>query len=271
MRCRRMLPDLSLWHRKSLCAVDRLPDIIRSETGGSMPSEIRSLESMVIGTMMSMLVAVLPSTVCHADQSTGIEHIGTTATILRDVESSWKGSDRSTGSSTDRDALVERVTGLRGDDLEIEYDLPAWAKEQDRARIWQFPVRVLRKAQGQFQLLNGPELEARLNAWLVKAGLPQAVCGHSYVTWNVFKIECDPQSMISVVEQYDLRFANLHDGTSYTDREALGPMILIRMPTDSSDYVFTGTAPVDPEQLRREQAQSDVVDAEVANENSDAK
>lgn len=230
-----------------------------------MPFSIRASCSLIIGIAAAILMMSSKVSAAHAEPPIGTDRVGTSALVTRDVEASWKSDDRSTGSSSDRDTLVERVIGSYGDGLEIEYDLPGSATEEDRALNWQFPVRVFRPTSGRMQLLNGPELAVRLDAWLENAKLPRAVCGHSYVTWYTFKVECDPQAIVRVVEKYDLRFDDLHDGCSYTDSQASKPTTLRKTAIGSSGYRFTGTMPVDPDQVRQEQAHSDIVAAEVAN------
>src|ERR1700739_2825199 len=67
-------------------------------------------------------------------------------TLTRD--SVKQGSNKSSGSSHDQDTIIERVIGLRAEGLELEYDLPNSATADDRARSWQFPVRVFRPFNG---------------------------------------------------------------------------------------------------------------------------
>ena len=123
--------------------------------------------------------------------------------ITTDREASGEtAGGESTGSSHDRDAIIERVVAVRGDGLELEFDLPKEATADDRARTWQFPVRVLKPAQGPMQLLNRPELEARIDTWLKAASLTRAACGQWYFTWSAFQIQCDPQSVIGGIEPF---------------------------------------------------------------------
>lgn len=164
------------------------------------------------------------------------DRVGTIYEISRDVETTEKSSDGSASSSTDRDTLLERVIRVRSDGLELEYDLPKEATAQDRTSSWQFPFRAFKPFLGPSQLLNQPELEGRIEAWLKKGGLTHAACGHWVFTWNAFKIECDPQSTLETVAAYDLRPSDLRDSTSS----------------------------IDPDRVRREQAQSDVVVAEIS-------
>src|SRR6185312_8972559 len=92
-------------------------------------------------------------------------------------------------------------------------------------RNWQFPARVFQPFGGPAQLLNGPELEARVDGWLKAAGWSRTACGHWIFTWDAFRIECDPQSVIKTVQSFDLRSADLREGAPYEEAEARGPLV----------------------------------------------
>lgn len=205
-----------------------------------------------------------PGVTAAPSQALVSDRVGAVYEISRDVESTEKGSNGSTSSSTDRDTLLERVVNVRSDGLELEYDLPKEATAQDRTSSWQFPFRVFKPFSGSPQLLNQPELEGRVEVWLKKGGLTHAACGHWVFTWNAFKIECDPQSALKTVAAYDLRPSDLRDGYIYRDTGASGPTTLQRGAAGTGGISFTGTTSVDPERVRREQAQSDIVVAEIS-------
>jgi len=189
--------------------------------------------------------------------------VGDVFEISRDVETSQKASDRSTGSSTDRDTLVERVVGASDAGLQLEYDLPTNTSKEDRARQWQFPARVLRPPSGPLQLLDRPLLATRAAAWLKAAGLTDAACGHWYFTWNVFQIECDPQSVVETIEGFDPGPDNLAVGAPYKDSMALDSAPLkAKTAATGSEILFVEMA-IDAEKVRRDRAQADVVLGEV--------
>jgi hypothetical protein len=158
--------------------------------------------------------------------------------------------------------ITERVIGVRADGLELEYDLPDAATADERARDWQFPARVFEPSGGPAQLLNGPELEARVDAWLKAAGWPRTACGHWIFTWTAFHIECDPQSVIKTIQSYDLRSADVREGAPYQEAEARGPARLARK-AGPDGTIFTVEMPVDPDTIRRARAESDVVVGEI--------
>ena len=65
---------------------------------------------------------------------------GDTYEIRRVSDSSQSIGGDPSGSSHDKDTLIEKVIGLPEDGLELVYDLPKAATAQDRAGSWQFPV-----------------------------------------------------------------------------------------------------------------------------------
>ena len=200
----------------------------------------------------------------HAQQWLHGEQAGAVYTITRTVEASYTGNGGSTGSSTDRDTLMERVVAVHKDGLELEYSLPGRTGADEGTSDWQFPARFFKPTNGPLRLLNAPELETRVDRWLTKPKLPRAACGQSYFTWNVFRIECDPQSVLHLVEAWDLRLSPLSDGSSYKDLQALGPATLSRVSGDSHSGNFSGEAAIDPELVRREEAEADVTVAGIS-------
>jgi hypothetical protein len=215
--------------------------------------------------LMTMAAALLlPTLATGAEPVPAKPQIGDTYEITSDRESSQQSNDGSSGSSTDRDGLVERVIGVRDAGLELEYDLPENAAAGDRASSWQFPVRVFKPAHGPLQLVNGPELEARVDGWLKANGMTRAACGHWIFTWNSFRIECDPQSVIKSLEAWDLAPDELRDGALYKDLKARAPAPLTRKKAGPDGATFMVEMAVDPEAVRREQAESDIVVAELS-------
>jgi hypothetical protein len=189
--------------------------------------------------------------------------VGDTYEITMTKETVQQGSNGSSGNSHDKDTLIERVIGLRADGLEVEYDLAKTVTADERASNWQFPARVFKPFVGPAQLLNGPELAARLDGWLKAAGWPRTVCGHWIFTWNAFRIECDPQSVIKTVASFDLGSVDLREGAPYQDAEALGPGKLVRKAGGPGAEIFAAEMPADPDSVRCARAESDVVVGEI--------
>ena len=212
------------------------------------------------------LVAVamfLTLSVVHAQSAAPAPQVGDSYEITLHHESARRSSDGSSGNSSGGHAFVERLIEVRGDDLELEYDLPLDATAEDRASNWQFPVRVFRPASGPLQLLNRTDLEARLERWLTAARFPRAACGSWIFTWNAFQIECDPQSVLQTIERIDLRRADIRDGAPYQDPAAREPGRLRRTDVRTDGATFVAEMPVDAEIVRRRRVESDLVVAEI--------
>ncbi len=216
------------------------------------------------GFMGIVAALLLPAIVARAEALPIAPQIGDTYEIILARDYSHQGSDGSSGSSHDKDTIIERVVGLRADGLDLKYDLPSAATADERTRNWQFPALVFKPFDGPAQLLNGPELEGRLDGWLKAAGWSRTVCGHWIFTWNAFRIECDPQSVIRTVQSFDLRSAELRDGASYQETEARGSGHLVRK-SGPDGPIFAVEMPIDPDAVRRRRAESDVVMGELMN------
>jgi hypothetical protein len=183
--------------------------------------------------------------------------------IVVRYETSERGSDGFEGTAHGSDALLERVLAVRADGVELEYDLPGDATAEQRAAVWQFPARVLQPAGGAMLLLNGAELEARVDRWLAAAGWTRAVCGRWIFTWNAFRIECDPQSVLATIGALDLRSVDLREEALYRDSGARAPGALARLQDGGAGARFRVVLAVDPDAVRRERAQSDVATGEI--------
>jgi hypothetical protein len=223
----------------------------------------------LIGLMGVVAALLLPATIARAGALSPAPQVGDTYEITLAKDSAQQGSNGSSGSSHDKDTIIERVIGLRAEGLELQYDLPNAATPDDRAGSWQFPARVFKPFGGPALLLNGPELEARVearvDAWLKAAGWPRTVCGHYIFTWNAFRIECDPQSVIKTVQAFDLRSADLREGAAYQVADARGSGKLARKAGGLDGATFSVEMPVDPDGVRRARAESDVVVGEIMN------
>jgi hypothetical protein len=219
----------------------------------------------LIGFRGMVAALLFPAIVARAGALPLAPQVGDTYEITLARDTAQRGSDGSSGSSHDKDTIIERVIGLRADGLELQYDLPNAATADERARNWQLPARVFKPFGGPAQLLNGPELEARVDGWLKAAGWSRTVCGHWIFTWNAFRIECDPQSVIKTVQSFDLRSADLREGAPYQEIEARGSGKLTRKAAGPDGAIFAVEMPVDPDAVRRGRAASDVVVGEIMN------
>lgn len=187
---------------------------------------------------------------------------------IRLTITSESSTDDGSSSSKSRSGgrMTERVIAVHDTGVELEFDLPAEATDSDRAREWQWPARVLKSADGSLQLLNAAELEGRVDAWLTAGEIPREACGHWIFTWNAFKIECDPQSVIGALAAFDLRPGDLSDGAPYSEPGGLGPGILRLESTTSEGSTFVAETPVDAAFVRRQRADADLVVADIMGE-----
>lgn len=179
---------------------------------------------------------VLASPFARAEAQS-VDQVGDAYEIIVRVNTDRRG-DGSSGSSNSFYMLVERVVAVRDGGVELEFDFPNDPASADRAANWQFPVRVFKPAGESFQLLNAEELQARNRAWLASAQIPEEACGRWVFTWTAIRIECDPQSVLSTLEVFDLR------------------------PIDVSESIEQ----IDPEAVRRERAEADVNVAQMTGE-----
>jgi hypothetical protein len=222
-----------------------------------------------VALIVAGMVAFTASTnTAHGQAPSRGGRVGATYTITRTVESSTKDSAGSTGSSTDRDTLIERVLGVRQDGLEVEYDLPPAENTEDPKSNWQFPVRVFKPVAGPVQLLNSSELAGRVDGWLKSVGLTRAVCGRWIFTWSAFYVDCDPQSALSLVEGFDLGSSRPIDGGVYKDSEAAADLVLRRTASSPTGASFVGQGAVDAEVVRRERAEGDVAYGQISGHSS---
>jgi hypothetical protein len=203
------------------------------------------------------MAMALVSCSVRAEPAPPAPRVGDTSVITMIRDSVEQTDGESSGSSHDEDAIREKVIAIRADGVELEYDLPAGARAEERAQVWQMPARVFRPDRGPLQLLNRAELATRLEALLKKAKWMRALCGHWIFTWNAFRIECDPQSVLDIIGAFDLR-ADLREGAPYQDENARAPAPFARTRNGPGGATFVVEMEIDPEKVRRERAESDV-------------
>ena len=193
-----------------------------------------------------------------------VPNVGDSYTVTRETKSEHSSEDGSSGSSFDRDTIMVRVINAGVGGFELQYDLPLSATKQDREDTWQFPARVLMPLTGAPQLLNGTELSKRVDVWLARAGWTREACGQWIFTWNAFKVECDPQLVVGMVEAFDLEPPELRDGALYRHPGANRAMPLHRNSSAEGRSSFSASMPIDSEQVRRDLAQTDIVVAKLS-------
>lgn len=217
--------------------------------------------------LMSLLVALmLPAFPAQAESRQPTERVGEEYEVIRSYETNQQSSSGSTGSSNGRTVIRERVLAVRENELELEYDHSKEITAAERARDWQLPARVLKSTDGQVRLLNENELKKRVDSWLQAAKLPRKVCGSWYFTWNAFRVECDPRTVLKLVEELDLTSVDLRDGAAYRDDQASEPALLRREAGTDHRVVYKSVNKIDPNVVRRARAEMDVVTGEIMRE-----
>lgn len=177
------------------------------------------------------------------------------------------GDNAGKGSSSGSDTLIATIIKDDSKGIELIYDLPdRYFSKDEKKKHWQFPAHILRSKDGTFTLLNYEEIEQRVEDWLNDSGWSREACGQWIFTWNAFKIECDPQSILEKVEEYDLRVSNLKDGELYENKYALEPAkFKARTDNDGNKYYYTDLI-IDPEIIRRKRAENNVIIAKISGE-----
>jgi len=209
-------------------------------------------------------ISFFAATLVLAEASAPAPKVGDVYKLTLVTKKSHKSPD-SSGSSTTGNALVKRVADVRAEGVELVYDLPESTKEKARERQWQFPVRVFQPVDGPLQLLNGAELEARVDNWLVKFKIPRSACGSTVFTWAAFDIECDPQSVLKAISVFDMGVSRLYEGATFQDEAALGTGKLAKKSTEQEGQAFTVEMPINPDVVRRARAETDVTIGRMTN------
>jgi hypothetical protein len=222
---------------------------------------LSAMKTIIVGASIGVLLS--PTAPAWAQASQPTSRAGEAFLVTQSYKTSDETSDGSSGSSSGSDTLLERSIARRPDGVEVEYDLPIDATREDRARNWQFPARVLRMDGGRMRLLNASQLDDRLAGWLETAKWDRSICGRWIFTWNAFRIECDPQSVIGRLEKMDLLSQDLRDGAPYLDARANGTGRLARQGGGSKGAIFSATVEVDPDKARLERANADVAVGEM--------
>lgn len=182
-----------------------------------------------------LLTALLAfSAEASAQQAPPTDRPGDAYELELRVRTESQSTNGSSSTSNSGGALVERVVAVLPEGLELEFDLPADTTPAERARDWQWPARILWSESAPARLLNGPELEQRIEVWLKTGEIPREACGRWFFSWTAFKIECDPNAVLETLKVYDLR-----SGAHGIEAE------------------------VDPDAVRREKAETDVVVGEI--------
>jgi hypothetical protein len=168
-------------------------------------------------------------------------------------------SKSASGSSSSNGALVERVVALRDGGMEVVFDLPKDTPAEDKMREWQFPARVFRAPGRALQLLNAAEAEARLRKLM--SAQERALCGRWVFTWTAQKIECDPKSVLGIVEPF-IRPVDVRAGALVEDKLSKKTAKL-KVKSEGTAKVASAEFQIDPDVIRKQRTETDVIVAEL--------
>jgi len=228
-------------------------------------NELIRLQPIRLGALLAALAFGFPQSSEAAARAP--EQAGAVYELLLRHESKSEDSDGSSSSSNGTDTLIERVIEVTPEGLVLEYDLASEeGLRHGRADQWQYPFRVFKPLDGPIRLLNAAELEARIMRWLEHSEIPRSACGTWIFTWNAFRIECDPQSVIEGVARFDMRPGDLRGGAQFHEQGANEPAHITETAAAPEGAAYVVELAVDPEWVRREKAESDVVVGEITRE-----
>ena len=194
-----------------------------------------------------------------AAQTSSYGEIGQVNEITVSYETADESSSGGRSSSHGRTVYIERVIAFDADGVLLEYDLPLEAGEDRPAINWQYPVLVRKSSNSSLELTNRAELEARRDAWLQLANIPEEVCGEWYFTWNAFQVECDPDDTLALISEFDLTAAELFDGAVMELDGTLGPSALQLVSSEAANTIYLAEFQLDPGQIQEKRARGDVI------------
>ena len=89
------------------------------------------------------------------------------------------------------------------------------------------------------------------------------MCGRWIFTWNAFRIECDPDSVIADLKAINLLTVDLREGDIYRHPETLRPGTLVRTMDGPDGATYSVKLEIDADAVRRSRAESDVAVGEI--------
>jgi len=171
--------------------------------------------------------------------------------------------DGASGSSQGSNAYLETVIVVEADGILREFDIKRESDEEPQLIDWKFPAQIWDRAGQEPSLANRTELEDRRDTWLAAAKLPREACGKHYFTWNVFKVECDPDEVLAMFGELDLTKAVSQDGALIVYPGASSSANLKQIPDNNGLETFLAEFEVDPNHVRAARAEAAVIVAEI--------
>lgn len=94
--------------------------------------------------------------------------------------------------------------------------------------------------------------------------MTRAACGRLIFTWNVFRIDCDPDSAVRITTTFDPQPPSLFNGALYQEPNAIGAAGIKQTANGPNGRTYTVQLTIDPDAVRRERAQTDVEVGEIS-------
>ena len=229
---------------------------------------MRTRSSVRAGTrlnLFSLACVLIPIALpAIAAPSRGIPAPGDMYEIRRDYSTAEKNeTDEGSSNSSGHSTVAERVIAVHFDGMELEYDLSSDAKPEDRLREWQLPARIFRPNRGTLRLLNAAALESRVDRLLKAGKMTRAACGRWIFTWNAFKIDCDPLSVLKTIAGYDMGWDKLAEGMPFNNKTAENPAPLVKRSTDTGGSTLAVEFTLNADYVCQQRAESDVIIGEI--------
>ena len=204
----------------------------------------------MLAAAVSSLIAAIQVAAAQADDAAATPYL---------VVSTQQSDNGKGGTSFDRDTILVTPTVSDEAGSTFIYDLPPTTTEAERASSWKFPATIRFAPDGSRILVNEAEFKARIDLWLTHGGYTRDACGRWIFTWNAFKIECDPLTVLGAVEHFDLGPADLTNGRSLMVVGAARSGRLKLIASSATGKSYTVSYPLDPDHIRRKRAESDVI------------
>lgn len=220
----------------------------------------------VISSVLFALATLIATSACEqpTDAPWSSEVEGSLFEVRVAYESESAGGE-SSGTSRGHDTLIERIIAVDPTEIVVRYErIPSprrYVGEQPNLIDWEFPATISVLDPDAIILQNVDEIEARNAEWRQAAGIPDEACGLWYFTWNAFEIECDPNTVVQALEAFMLYNKELYEGREIKEPHTLEGSVLTfvsSLPlTLQADFIL------DPEIIRKERAQQDVIVAQI--------
>jgi hypothetical protein len=169
------------------------------------------------------------------------------------------------GSSSGHQSLIETVVKTTEEGTILHYDWPRDKDGKARSNFWYFLATVLEKPNGDLELRDVETVETRVQAWLDKYGISRKACGYwSHGGGFPFRVDCDPNKVLELIEPFDIRLPDARVGAEYMHPMASKSGKFEALPAPRNG--LTVTLMVDEEKSRAEEAKFSYLMAQMMGE-----